>query len=354
MYNVDDIKTIEKFDKSNMRRLLYEFPHQEEKIVQLMKDVRFPSAYKKVKNIIVSGLGGSSVGGDLLKNFLRDRLNLPLIVNRNYTLPNWVGKESLLICVSYSGNTEETLSSYRIGKKCGSKLIVISSGGELTELAKKDGFPCILVPEGGIPPRTALGYLFFPQLFILKILGFVNIEDDELSEATQTLENLREEIDILSPKNKNIAKKIAGEIYQTIPLIYTTYDYLEGVGIRWKTQINENSKSPVYYGFFPELDHNEIMGWEGAGELVGKFSLILLRDKGESERMTKRIDFTSSLIKGKADKILEVYSRGEKLLSRILSLVYIGDYVSFYLGILNGVAPSEIKSILNLKKRMSE
>ena len=354
MYNLDDIKTIEKFDKSNMRRLLSEFPQQEGKIVQSMKHVKLPSAYKEVKNILVSGLGGSSVGGDLLKNFSRDRLKLPLIVNRGYTLPHWISKESLLICVSYSGNTEETLSTYRIGKKRGSKLVVISSGGELTELAKKDGFPCILVPEGGIPPRTALGYLFFPQLLVLKMLGLINIEDEELSEVARTLEGLREEIDIHSPQNENIAKKIAGEIYQTVPLVYTTSDYLEGVGIRWKTQINENSKSPVYYGFFPELDHNEIMGWEGTKELVGKFSLILLRDKDESARMKKRIDITLSLIKEKTGKISEVYSRGGGLLSRIMSLTYIGDYVSFYLGILNGVDPTDIKSILSLKKRMSE
>ena len=138
MHNVDDIKTIENFDKSNMRKLLYDFPHQGEKIVQLMEHIRLPSTYREVRNIVVSGLGGSSVGGDLLKNFLRDKINLPLIVNRSYTLPHWIGKDSLLICVSYSGNTEETLSTYKIGKKCGSKIIVISSGGELNDLAKKD------------------------------------------------------------------------------------------------------------------------------------------------------------------------------------------------------------------------
>jgi glucose/mannose-6-phosphate isomerase len=354
MYDLDDIKTIEKIDKSNMRKLLYEFPYQGGKIVQLMEHVKIPPAYKEVKNIIVTGMGGSSIGGDLLKNFLRDRLKIPLAVNRSYTLPHWVGKETLIICVSYSGNTEETLSAYKIGKECGSKLMVISSGGELTELAKDDGFPNILVPEGGIPPRTALGYLFFPQLFVLKILGFVKIEDEELSEATQILENLREEINIQKPKNENTAKKIAGEIYQTVPLIYTISDYLEAVAIRWKTQINENSKNPVYCEFFPELDHNEIMGWKGNGELTRKFSLIVLRDAGDSDRMTKRIDITSSLIKEKAAKFLEVYSRGKGLLARMLSLIYIGDYVSFYLGILNGVDPTAIESISNLKRRMVE
>lgn len=353
MRNLDDIKTIEQFDKSNMRKLLYGFPHQGEAIAGLMGDFKLPSSYKETKNIMVSGLGGSSVGGDLLKNFLRDKINLPLMVNRSYTLPKWVGKDTLFICVSYSGNTEETLSTYQIAKQAKSKIIVISSGGELTELAKKDGFPCIPVPEVGIPPRTALGYLFFPQLFVIKMLGFADIKDSELSEAIQTLKKLREEIGIDSPKNKNISKKLAEEIYQTIPLVYTTSDYMEGVGIRWKTQINENSKSPVYCEFFSELNHNETMGWEGAEELTGKFSVILLRDKGESQRMVKRINITSSLIKEKTKKILEVYSKGEGLLSRMLSLIYIGDYVSFYLAVLNDVDPTEIKSILSLKKSLS-
>ncbi|MBU0534017.1 MAG: bifunctional phosphoglucose/phosphomannose isomerase [Candidatus Omnitrophica bacterium] len=354
MNNVDDTKTIEKFDQSKMRKLLYEFPHQGEKMIELMKDINIPSEYKNVKNIIVSGLGGSSVGGDLLKNFLRDKIKLPLIVNRSYTLPRWVGKDTLLICVSYSGNTEETLNTYQVAKEAKSKIIVISSGGELAQLAKKDGFACIPVPEVGIPPRTALGYLFFSQLFIIKMLGFADIEDSEFSEAIQTLKDLREEIDIDIPKDKNISKQLAEEIYQTIPLVYTTSDYLEGVGIRWKTQINENSKSPVYCEFFPELNHNEIMGWEGGKELVGKFSLILLRDKEESERMLKRIGITLSLIEDNVSKMLEVHSRGDKLLSRILSLVYIGDYVSFYLAILNDVDPTEIKFISSLKKSLSK
>ncbi|HIE44316.1 MAG TPA: bifunctional phosphoglucose/phosphomannose isomerase, partial [Candidatus Omnitrophica bacterium] len=279
---------------------------------------------------------------------------IPLIVNRSYTLPRLVNKESLLICVSYSGNTEETLSAYTIGKKRGSRVVVISSGGELTSLAKEDGFPHIMVPSG-MPPRTALGYLFFSQLFLLKTLGFVSVEDKELEETVQTLTSLRREIDVQTPKDENMAKKLAEKIYDTVVLIYTTSDFLEGVGVRWKTQINENSKNPAYYEFFPELDHNEIMGWEGVPEGVSeRFSLILLRDRGESERMVKRINITSELIKERISRILEVTSRGEGLLSRIFSLIYIGDYVSFYLAILKGVDPTEIRSIDRLKRRMKE
>lgn len=354
MVNIDDKRIIEKLDNSNMRKLLYEFPSQAEKVSQLMEKVIIPPEYGEVKNIVITGMGGSGVGGNLLKGLLRDRIKLPLEVNKSYTLPNWVNDETLLICVSYSGNTEETLSAYEIGKGCRSKIIVISSGGKLVKLAERDGFPLILVPESGMPPRTALGYLFFPQVFILKKLGLVNIGDEEIAEAIQVLKDLREEIAPEVPKTNNTAKEIATSIYNTVPLVYAVSDYFDGVGMRWKTQINENSKNPVYSVCFPELDHNEIMGWEGTKELMGRNSLIILRDKEETERMVKRIDITSSLIKGKAAKVLEVYSRGKGLLSRILSLIYVGDYVSFYLGILNGVDPTTITSIANLKEEMSK
>ncbi len=354
MNNIDDIRLIEKVDKLNMRKLLYEFPYQGNNAVALMKNIKFPAEYKEIKNIVVSGMGASSVGGDLLKNFLRDKIKLPLVVNRSYTLPSWVGKDTLLLCVSYSGNTEETLNTYKMGKRSGCKLAVISSGGELTSLAEKDFVPTVLITDNKMPPRVAFSYLFFPQVLILRMLGFIGIEDSELTEVTGTLENLREEIDINIPKNKNLAKKIAEEVYKTIPLIYTTSDYLEAVGIRWKTQINENSKWPAYSLFFPELDHNEIMGWEGYDTSMAKFSLILLKDNGESERMTKRINITCSLIKNKLAKIIDVHSRGEGLLSRMLSLLYIGDYVSFYLAMLNGVEPIEVRSITTLKRKMNE
>ncbi len=353
MNDIDDIKLIEKIDFFNMRKLLHEFPHQMETVIQLMTDFELPSAYKKVKNIIVCGLGGSSVGGDLLKNFLRDKIHLPIIVNRSYTLPHWVDENSLLMCVSYSGNTEETLSVYAEGRKRRSKIVVITSGGKLSELVKEDGWPIFRVPEVGIPPRTALGYLFLPQLLIIRKLQLADFQDGELSELVNTLKQLTEEIDVSVPKEKNISKKLAEEIYQSVPLVYTTSDFLEGVGIRWKTQLNENSKNPVYAQFFSELDHNEIMGWEGAKNLTKQFSVILLRDKNESERMRRRMNITSSLIKEKPKKILEVYSKGEGLLARMLSLIYIGDYVSFYLGILNNVDPTEINYISDLKKKLS-
>lgn len=354
MHNLDVLEAIKRIDKSNMRKLLYEFPYQGKKTAELMKEISLPDTYKRVKNIIVTGLGGSSVGGELLRNLLRERIDIPIMVNRSYTLPDWVNEETLLICISYSGNTEETLSAYKMnikGRKSSSKTVVISSGGELISLAKNDNFPYVLIP-GGMPPRTALGYLFFSQIFILRMLNLINIKDEELSETPKVLEALREENDIDTPKNKNIAKNIAEQIYGTIPIIYVTSDFLEGVGIRWKTQINENSKNLVYYQSFPEISHNEIMGWEKAPQIAKKFSVLVLKDKGESEEMVKRMGLTISLIKKAIARPLEIHSRGEGLLSRILSLIYIGDYVSFYLAILKGIDPTETTYIDKLKRLM--
>ena len=352
MVVLDNVEKIEKLDKSNMSQLLHEFPTQGEKVLSLMKNFPLLSQEGKIGNVIISGLGGSAIGGDILKGLLRDSLPAPVVVNRSYGVPGWVSERSLMICVSYSGNTEETLSSYEAGKKRGARLAVVSSDGKLTELAQKDGIPYLAIP-GGAPPRTALGYLFFPCLLILNIFGIVSVEEREIREAVETLISLRREIDLSAPIKANLAKQLAEQLYGTLPLIYTTSDFLEGVGMRWKTQLNENSKIPAYYQSFPELDHNEIMGWEGLKDVCQKMALVLLRDQDESERMQKRIEITKKIISSKVGKMLEVHSRGENLLSRILSLVYIGDYISFYLAILNEKDPTEIVSITRLKELMA-
>jgi len=353
MNDWDDIGKIQKLDKSNMGKLLYEFPVQGEEVLSLMENFSLPYQGPEIHNVLICGLGGSAIGGDILKGVFREKLSLPVGVNRSYTIPGWVNEKSLVICVSYSGNTEETLSSYQQAKKRGAKLVVITSNGKLTELAKEDQAPQVTIP-GGMPPRTALGYLFFPSLLILKLLGIVSIEEKAVQEAGETLKSLRQEIDLASPLKANVAKNLAKQIQGTLPLIYTTSDFLEGVGMRWKTQINENSKIPAYYQFFPELSHNEIMGWEGLEEICPKMTLLLLRDSGESQRMQKRIDITKNIIGSRVGKMLEVHSRGKSPLSRILSLVYIGDYVSFYLGILNQKDPTEIESITKLKEKMAK
>ncbi len=340
---------IKELDRSGMGDLIYNLPSQIEETLKIMEEVKFPSPFQGVRNIIINGLGGSAIGGDLLRGYLREELSLPLLVNRSYTLPQWVGEETLSICVSYSGNTEETLSSFQASWEKGAQIMGITSGGKLGKECQDKGCPWIKIPSG-LPPRAALGYLFFALVLSLEKLQLIKRKREEILQTKELLEELREE---LKPQvYPNLAIDIASKIHNTIPLIYSTSDFLEGVAMRWKTQINENAKHPCYFCVFPELDHNEIMGWEGVERK--DFTVVVLMDRYEPERMVKRIENTLKIMGGKPAFLIEVNARGESLLERIFSLVYIGDYVSYYLGILNGVDPTEIKSISLLKKMMRD
>ena len=338
---------IRKLDSKGMEKRIRNLPNQLITGKEAVEKTSIPYEPSLIKAVMISGLGGSAIAGDIMKGYLRDNFSLPIEVNRSYTLPSWVGEDTLVFAVSYSGNTEETLSSYEIAKERGAKIIAVTSNGKLKNFAENDGFPCIEIPEG-YPPRAAFGFLFSSLLYTFKKLGWWNREN-EIEETISLLKKMGEELSPSSPEN--LALNLAQSIQDSISLIYASQDYFYGVAMRWKTQLNENSKAPAFYAFFPELDHNEIMGWEGVKDKI--FTVILLKDEEESLRMQARINFTMEIIKEKTAKIIEVKSKGKSLLARIFSLIYIGDWVSFYLAILNEVDPTVIKSIDKLKKLMA-
>ncbi|NOZ63367.1 MAG: bifunctional phosphoglucose/phosphomannose isomerase [Caldiserica bacterium] len=332
------------FDKKGMEKLIREFPSQISWVENNLTITSFP--YNDFNKIMISGLGGSAIAGDILAGYLRDECPYPIYVNRSYTIPEWVDEKTLTFLISYSGNTEETLSSFHKAREKKSQIIGISSDGELKKLCEGENIPFLEVPPG-FPPRAALGYLFFSLLAALKILG-VWSDSGEVKEVEEMLLALSREF---SPEESdNLALHIAQGIKGSVPIIYSTSDYFYSVAMRWKTQINENAKNPCYWCVFPELDHNEIMGWEGVEN--GVFSIVLLMDEKEAPRMQKRIENTIKVIGEERIKVIKVYSRGKGLLARIFSLIYIGDWVSLYLGILNQVDPTEIKSIDKLKAMM--
>ncbi len=338
------IENISFFDKKGMEKLIREFPLQISWVEENLKNITLP--YRDFNKIIISGLGGSAIAGDILAGYLRDESPYPIYVNRSYTIPRWVDEKTLAFLISYSGNTEETLSCFDRSLERKALLIGISSDGELKKLCREKDIPFLEVP-GGFPPRAALGYLFFSLLLSLRVLKIWD-GTEEVGEVQRILEELSHEF---SPgESSNLTLDIARKIKGSIPVIYSTSDYFYSVAMRWKTQINENAKNPCYWCVFPELDHNEIMGWEGIKEKI--FTIILLMDEKESLRMRKRIENTVEVIGRKKAELIEVYSRGRGLLSRIFSLLYIGDWVSFYLAILNQVDPTEIRSIDRLKEMM--
>jgi glucose/mannose-6-phosphate isomerase len=328
-----------------MLTILLGFPQQWEEAEKIGRG--FPSLrYKGIRSIVISGMGGSAIGGDILRSYLSSELELPIFVNRDYTLPRFVDDTTLVVVASYSGNTEETLSAYKHAKKVGAKVVAISSGGTLSELCRKDKFQVATIPPG-LPPRTALGYLFLPSLIILQKLGLIKDKQDDIKETFLCLKRLSSEYTSTGNPPHKLASKLKGKI----PIIYQGEE-LGVVGLRWKTQINENSKILAYTVSFPEMNHNEIVGWEGRHIApLSDFKTIILRDKRENERIARRIDITKSIIGGEFE---EIWSQGESLLTRLFSLIYYGDFLSFYLAILYSVDPTPVRPIDILKKELAK
>lgn len=351
MKALDDLREIERIDKSNMLDLLSGFPTQCRHAVRIGELFSIPKPYRKVNNIVFSGLGGSAIGADLIRSYVIDDIKVPILVNRDYTLPKFVGKDTLFFACSYSGDTEETLSSYEEAKRRGAKIIALSSGGKLEAEAKDDGVPFISIPKG-YPPRTALGYSFFPPLVVLSKFGFVPDKEEDINEAISGMTNSRDHI--LSPQikaSKNYAKRLALELKDKYVIVYAANRYIDSVVTRWRGQLAENSKALSSSHVLPEMNHNEIVGWVFPKKLLKDFVVVILRDKGEHPRVARRIEITKTIIKKKSN-IIEVRSKGNGLLSRIFYLIYFGDFVSFYLAILNGVDPTPVDTVTYLKRQL--
>ncbi len=331
-------------DKENMRQIILDFSKQFKIGLETAKDVKL-SKILKPKNIIISGMGGSALPGDIFK-IVNDELfltNLPILINRNYGLPREAQKNSLIICVSYSGNTEETISSFNEALKKKIPVLTIASGGKLIELSKKHQIPFAKVPSG-IQPRCALGYQFSALVKILTNLKLIKNLDKELLLLEKTLKpaNLEKEGKLLAKKLKN-----------KIPLIYSSekYQYLARI---WKIKFNENSKIPAFFNFFPELNHNEMTG---IGEcklktLREKFKIIILEDKKDSSRISKRMQNLAKIFQEKAIESIFIEIKGKNIFEKIFSSILIADWTSYWLAIFEGVDPSPVKLVEEFKKRM--
>ncbi len=314
-----------------------------------------PDTFKtQYKSIVSTGLGGSAIGSDIARSYIADESKIPLFVNRNYRLPDFVGKETLVIASSYSGNTEETIAAYKDALARGAKIIAITSGGELQKLASSDGFPVLRIPKG-YEPRCALGYSFFPLLIVLSKIGIIKDRAKDINEVIEVLKMLNVKlIGAGVPEKKNIAKRIAKSLCNKFPVIYAGPDHTDCVVTRWRGELSENAKTLSSGHVFPEMNHNEIMGWEDPAKLLKDFVAVILRDSDDNPRIAKRMDITKKIIAKVGVKVITVDSIGSSLLSRIFSLIYMGDFVSFYLAILNKRDPTPVERITYLKKELAK
>lgn len=303
---------------------------------------------RRFKNLVVAGMGGSAVGGLLLRDWLMQTSRVPIVVSRDYSLPGFVGRDTLLFAVSYSGGTEEALSAFEEGKAKGAKMVAFTSGGELEKRARTSRIVVYKLPAG-FQPRAAIAHQFFTLAVAARKAGITQDSWWEVREAIDVLKTLREEMRPETPQRSNPAKKLAEELRGYVPLVYGSRIH-EAVAYRWNTQLNENGKSPAGSSFIPEAFHNAIVAGEADKELLKTVCAVFLLDPAEGKHLAAKTRRFRDIIKPSFGKVLEVQARGEGRLARMLSALYVGDYVSAYLGVLYGKDPSTVESIDRLKR----
>jgi glucose/mannose-6-phosphate isomerase len=299
--------------------------------------------------LVVAGMGGSAIGGALAAAALGDHASRPIFVTRAYGLPPWTTPETTVLCASYSGDTEETLACYESAGALGAQRVVVTTGGRLAELARTDKVPVIPLP-GGFQPRAAVAYMTVAALEVAALCGAGPRLTSEIDVAGAHAEQLVAEWGPDAPED-SLAKELARGLLGSAPVV-------AGAGLtipiayRWKTQINENAKLPCFAHELPELDHNEIVGWEGAPE-VGRFAAVFLDDSDAHPRVKERMELTEKLIADYATASFHVETRGQTTIERVFSLVLLGDLVSVYLAALRGVDPAPVKLLEQLKTELA-
>ena len=299
--------------------------------------------------LIVAGMGGSAIGGALAREALGDRASRPIVLARGYALPAWTTPDTMVLCASYSGNTEETLAVYEAAGALGAPRIVATTGGKLAEAARAERVPVIPLP-GGFQPRAAVAYSLVVALEVAWLCGAGERLHAEIDVAAAHVEQI---VEMWGPDatGESLAKQLARGLNGTIPQVAGS-GLTAPIAYRWKTQINENAKMPCFAHELPELDHNEIVGWQQASH-IGRFSAVFLDDSDLHPRIRQRIELTRGLIEAEAAGTYRIESIGQNRTERLVSLVLLGDLVSLYLAVLREVDPTPVPGIERLKSALA-
>jgi glucose/mannose-6-phosphate isomerase len=327
-----------------------DLPEQLRRGMDLAREAWEPLAGLRPENVVIAGMGGSAIGAEILRTFAVDRLPVPMAICRDYSLPGFVGQGSLVVCSSYSGNTREALACFDAGRRSGAELACVSSGGDLLERARKHSVPCVELP-GGYPPRAAVGYSFAALLGLVVHTGMVDFGGDDIAACSETLEGLCK-VYSAPEEGKNTALLIARSLLDRIPLVYCG-NRLAAVGLRWKNQFCENSKTHAFVGILPEMTHNDVMGWEGDRDGL-EAGVVFLRSACEHPGVASRFPFLRDLVGKTGGFCGEFWGTGTGLLTQIFSLILLGDYASVYLALLRGLDPTPIATIDKMKSTVTD
>jgi glucose/mannose-6-phosphate isomerase len=352
MVDLDDIQIYKRLDPENMREHLHRLPQQCHAAWDKAKDFQLPKDYANVDKVVILGMGGSAIGGDLVRSLFSSKKKPIIFVNRDYDLPAFVDEKTLVIASSYSGNTEETLSAFSQALKKNCKKLAITTGGEIRKLADHAGVPAFIIDYVSLP-RAALGYSFMPLIAFLQRLGLAENKTAEAEAMIQDLDMLLAEFKETVPASSNRAKQLANKLHGKIVVIYGA-GVLSQVAHRWKTQINENGKAWAFYETFSELNHNAVVGYQFPRELASKIYVVMLRCPSLHPRILIRYQVTGELLEQSGISHETVDSRVKGELNQMMGLIYLGDWTSYYLAMLNETDPTPIKTIDYLKKRLSQ
>jgi glucose/mannose-6-phosphate isomerase len=347
---LDDPEALRAADPGGMLALVADLGAQLRQGFELgRRAVALPNV-RGVRSVVVCGMGGSGTVGDVVRASFADRLPVPVISSKGYGLPAFCGRDTLLLAVSYSGETEETLAAYAQGVAASCAVIALSSGGRLASLAAADGVAHVPVP-GHVPvPRAALGYLAGEAAGVLEALELAPYAGEEVSRAARQVEALGAELAPDRPVGENRAKALASWLHGRTPVVWGSEGPAEAAALRWKTQFNENAKLPAFHSVLPELDHNEIEGWtRGSGS---PFGLVILRHPAEHPRIAQRVQGTLEVIGGSGLECREAHGEGSSPMEIAFSLIMLGDFVSTYLAILRGEDPMPVRVLTQLKDRL--
>lgn len=326
-----------------MYQLVKDFPQQMRHAIELGENISIKTTFSvPIQNIVVSGMGGSGIGGDLLSELMEVEIKVPIICNKGYTLPSFVGANSLVILSSYSGNTEETLSVGHQALTRGIKPICITSGGALAEMAKESGWDLVIIPSGR-PPRASLGYSAIQLFYVLYKLNLIDYSfKAKLLAASDLMESTQVEV---MQKAESLTKLLQDKI-----IIAFSEDKLSSVALRFKQQVNENSKAHLWVNALPEMNHNELVAWRERNE---DLAVVYLVTKDMNTRVRERMAFNRPVIEKVTPHVFEIEAKGEDTYQEHFYLIHLTDWISYYLGVFKGYDPMEIDVLIALKNHMS-
>ena len=326
-----------------MQELIENFTKHISESITISKSSNLSAFSGKVENVLICGLGGSGIGATIIAQIVAQDANCPVTINKDYKIPAFVNQNTLVLCCSYSGNTEESLEMLEQAQAKNAIITCVTSGGKLEEIAKAKNYNHIIIP-GGHPPRAAFG-LAFPTLFTI-LKHYSVIESDYTDQFNNSISTIDAEEENIITEAKSITEKLMNKI----PVIYADANY-EGVAVRFRQQINENSKMLCWHNVIPEMNHNELVGWRTKNE---DLAVVIFRNDDDYFRTQKRMEVNKTVFEKYTSTILEIYSKGNSQLEKSLYLVHLGDWVSLFLGNKNGVDITEVDVITYLKGELAK